>query len=160
LGVQNFTISGLPLEPFQSLFGRSEADLAYAGAIRCVADAAPGFPCRVTLEDARPGERVLLLNFVHQQAQTPYRSAHAIFVRENARRTAVFESEVPAALRARLLSVRSFDAAGMMLDADLIDGAHVETLIERLFADDAAAYLHAHYAKRGCFAARIDRAGR
>jgi hypothetical protein len=46
----------------------------------------------------------------------------------------------------------------MMVDADLTSGREVEATIERLFADPAAAYIHAHYAKRGCYAARIDRA--
>ncbi|MGB8266969.1 MAG: DUF1203 domain-containing protein [Candidatus Velthaea sp.] len=34
----------------------------------------------------------------------------------------------------------------------------LETLIARLFASDQTAYLQVHYAKRGCYAARIDRA--
>ena len=45
-----------------------------------------------------------------------------------------------------------------MLDADLVDGAVIEPVIERVFANPGVAYLHAHYAKRGCYAARIDRA--
>jgi len=39
-----------------------------------------------------------------------------------------------------------------------VDGTQVETLIERLFANPDAEYIQAHYAKRGCYAARIDRA--
>jgi hypothetical protein len=65
---------------------------------------------------------------------------------------------VPDAMRRRLLSLRAFDAAGMMIDADIVDGLDAESLIDRLLADRRAAYLHAHYARRGCFAARIDRA--
>ena len=61
-------------------------------------------------------------------------------------------------LRRRLLSVRAFDDAGMMLDADITEGTELEALIERLLANDAAAYLHVHFAKRGCYAARIERA--
>jgi hypothetical protein len=99
----SFQISGLPLEPFAGLFGLDDAALARHGARRYVADAKPGFPCRVTLEDAEPGERVLLLNYVHQPADTPFRSSHAIFVRENATRSASFADAVPAALRVRTL---------------------------------------------------------
>jgi hypothetical protein len=44
-----------------------------------------------------------------------------------------------------------------MVDADLVDGREIEGLIGRLFGDPRVAYLHAHYAKRGCYAARIDR---
>jgi hypothetical protein len=93
-------------------------------------------------------------------AKTPYRASHAIFVREGAAETASFVDEVPASLRARLLSVRAFDARGMLLGADVVDGAHLEVLVARLFAEEAAAYLHVHNAKAGCYAARVDRVGR
>ena len=46
----------------------------------------------------------------------------------------------------------------MMVDADLASGAEVPELIQRLFADPAIETIHAHNARRGCFAARIDRA--
>jgi len=155
----SFGISGLSAAPFVSLYGRDDAELAALGVRPYVADARPGFPCRITLEDAAPGERVLLLNYLHQPADSPYRSAHAIFVREGATHSARFVDTVPPALRTRMLSVRAFDAAGMLTDADLVDGAQLETLIDRLFADDRAVHLHVHYAKRGCYAARIDRGG-
>jgi len=58
----------------------------------------------------------------------------------------------------RPLSLRAFDAAGMMVDGDLVDGSEAERLIERLFADAQVAYIHAHYARRGCYAGLIRRA--
>jgi hypothetical protein len=61
-------------------------------------------------------------------------------------------------MRRRLLSLRAFDEQGMMIDADVVDGSQVEPLIERMLADAHTAYIHAHYARRGCFAARIERA--
>jgi hypothetical protein len=54
--------------------------------------------------------------------------------------------------------VRAFDADGMLINADLADGTAIEAAIERLFADPRAACLHLHYAKPGCFAARVERA--
>ncbi len=154
----SFTITGLPVAPFAALFGLDEAALSAAGAIRYIADSKPGFPCRVTLEDAEPGETVLLLNHEHHAADTPYRSRHAIYVRESAAAPARFEDKVPASLAGRLLAVRAFDADGMMIDAEVLEGRDLVPQIERFFANPAAAYLHAHYARRGCFAARIDRA--
>ena len=154
----NFHICGLPVEPFLPLFGLDDAALAQYGARRYIADSIPGFPCRVTLEDAQPGEPVLLVNYVHQPADSPYRSSHAVFVRERPAPTLALNDDVPAMLRRRLLSVRAFDDAGMMLDADITEGTELEALIERFFANDAAAYLHVHFAKRGCYAARIERA--
>lgn len=154
----SYVVSGLPLEPFRPLFGLSDEALAERGVIRCAVDANPGFPCRVTLEDAEPGETVLLLNYEHQPADTPYRSRHAIFVSEQARETRRAVDEIPGALRVRkALSLRAFDEAGMMLDAEIVPGAELEPVIERLLAVPGVAYLHVHNAGRGCYAARIDR---
>jgi hypothetical protein len=153
----SFVISGLPLDEFQPLFALSDQALAAQGIERRTVEAFPGSPCRVTLEDAQPGETVLLLNYEHQPADTPYRSRHAIFVSEAAFETRRAVDEVPGALRRRLLSVRSFDEAGMMVGAEVVAGEVLEGAIERLFADPAAAYIQAHNAGRGCYAARIDR---
>ena len=154
-----FRISGLPVEPFVPLYGLDDDALIQVGARRYTADTMPGFPCRVTLKDAEPGERVLLINYVHQPADTPYRASHAIYVCEGALLTASFVDEVPASLSGRQLSVRAFDGIGMMLDADLVDGTDLEGLIAFFLSNDAIAYLQIHYAKRGCYAARVDRAG-
>jgi hypothetical protein len=153
-----FRITGLSPEPFRRLFGLPDDELARQGVKRYVADKTPGFPCRVEMRDAAPGEAVLLLNHVCQPADTPYRASHAIFVREGAADAYDQVDEVPAVMRARLLSLRAFDADGMMLDADVVDGAAVEPLIARLLANSDVSYIHAHYAKRGCYSGRIDRA--
>jgi hypothetical protein len=153
-----FRITGLPPDPFRPLWGLPDDALAARRARRVVCDASPGFPDRIELREAEPGETVLLVNHLHQGAESPYRSAHAVYVLEGA--TARYDAVgvVPAVLRRRMLSLRGFDAAGMMVDADIVDGAEVEPLIERLLAQPAIAYVHAHYAKRGCYAARIERA--
>ena len=154
----SFVVSGLPLDPFRPLFGLSEAALAERGAIRRTVDANPGFPCRVTLEDAKPGDTVLLLNYEHQSADTPYRARHAIYVSERARETRRAVDEIPGALRVRkAISLRAFDDAGMMREAEVAPGDALEPVIERLLAVPGAAYLHAHNAAMGCYAARIDR---
>ncbi len=152
-----FRIKGLSAEPFRPLFGLSDEDLARHGAQRLVADKTPGFPDRVELRDAEPGESLLLLNFTHQPADNPYRASHAIFVREGADKAYDEIGDVPAVMRTRLLSLRAFDAADMMVGAEVIDGQIVEQGIARLFAAPEVAYLHAHYATRGCYAARIER---
>ena len=153
----SYVITGLPLAAFQPLFGLSDADLAERHIVRMPVTAKPGFPCRITLIDAEPGETVLLLNHEHQAAATPYRSSHAIFVREAAEATAAVVDAIPECLAGRLLSVRAFDAAGMMVDADVVEGSDLEVLIKRMFEDEAVAYLHVHNARRGCFAARVER---
>jgi hypothetical protein len=157
--LMSFIVSGLPVEPFRPLFGLPEAELAKLGVIRRTVDAPLGFPCRVTLEDAKPGETVLLLNYEHQPADTPFRASHAIYVNEQAREARPAVDEVPSALRVRkAISLRAFDDAGMMLDAEVAPGAELEPAIERLLSIPGVAYLHAHNAGMGCYAARIDRA--
>lgn len=152
-----FVVTGLSPAQFAPLFGADEATLAAAGAIRCRADTRPGFPCRITLEDAEPGETLLLLNYEHQAADTPYRARHAIFVREGAAAPARFENRLPAMLTDRLLAVRAFDAADMMTDAEVVEGQEARAHVERMLDDPRTAYLHVHAARRGCFLARIDR---
>lgn len=154
----SYVVSGLPLEPFRPLFGLGEAELAAHGAIRVTASDDGNYPCRVTLEDAAPGETLLLLNYEHQGAPTPYGSRHAIFVNESARETARWADRMPDILTTRrLIALRAFDTAGMMIDADVVAGAKVEATALRMLADAEVAYIHAHNPARGCYAARIDR---
>jgi hypothetical protein len=152
-----FRIQGLSAEPFEPFFGMPDGELAHHGVVRHVVDAVPGFPDRIELVDVPVGETVLLINHVYQPADTPYRASHAIFVREGAKTPAVLVDEVPDVLRRRLISLRAFDANHMMIDADVVEGTALAPLIGTFFANPEVAYLQAHFAKRGCFAARIDR---
>ena len=153
----DYIITSLDLNDFRHLFGLDDKTLAEQNVQRMTVTDKPGYPCRVTLEDAEVGESVLLLNYEHLPVESPYRSAHALFVRENATQSASFDSEIPEYLRNRQLSVRSFDTYGMMVDADTCAGKELESLIERLLGDQSADYLHVHNAARGCYLARIDR---
>lgn len=154
----SFRVTGLSPGPFRALYGLDDAGLAAAGARRMTVDAAPGYPDRVELRDLEPGESVLLLNWTHQPAKTPFRASHAIFVREGAETAYDAEGPLPDALRRRMLSIRAFDGEGMMVDAALADGAAAEPEIARLLDRPEVDYLHAHYAVRGCYAALIRRA--
>src|ERR1700722_8270347 len=147
--MMSFRISALPTARFKPLFALSNEELATRGAMRRIVDKCPGFPCRVSLVDAQVGEVVLLTNYEHQTASSPYRASHAIFVRENAREARPQVDEVPQVLRSRLLSVRGFDEKGMMIDADVVDGRAIEPSIERLLANGTISYLHLHNAKPG-----------
>jgi len=153
-----FQISTLTRDRFEHVFGLGDEQLARAGARRYVADKKPGFPCRVSLQDAEPGERVILIPFQHQHGESPYRASGPIFVRESAVDVAVPASTVPELLRTRLLSLRAYDRSDLMIDADVVDGRDVEAVIERLLGDDRVRYLHVHFARPGCYACRIDRA--
>ena len=80
----SFQITALPIEKFSSLLKQSDAELRSISARRMIADKKPGFPCRVSLVDAEPGEEVLLVPFTHHDVTSPYRAAGPIFVRAGA----------------------------------------------------------------------------
>ena len=153
-----YKINGLEPFDFAHLFGLADAELAARGVVRMTADAKPGFPCRITLDDAEPGETLLLVNHCSHGGDNPYRATHAIFVNEGATEAAYYENEVPPALDRRILSLRAFDRAGMMRDGALAQPGEADAVIRRLLADDAVDHIDAHNAIRGCFAARVERA--
>ncbi|HEY2396235.1 MAG TPA: DUF1203 domain-containing protein [Rudaea sp.] len=152
----NFRITGLPAADCAAWFTLNDVELALRRARRRVVDAPHAFPCRISLTDAEVGDEVLLINHEHLPVDSPYRSRHAIYIRAG-ETTHDAVNEVPDMLRRRLLSLRAFDDAGMMTGCDVVEGCDLEAAIARLFADPQAAYLHAHFARPGCYAARIDR---
>lgn len=154
----HFRISGLPATQFTHLFDLSDSALAALGIRRHVVDQHPGFPDRIELRDAEIGQRVLLLNHVCQPAMNPYRASHAIYVREGASNTCNVIDEIPDSLKIRLLSLRAYDGEDMMIDAQVTEGVFARQVITHMLANDKVRYIHVHNAKRGCYAARIDRA--
>ena len=153
-----FQISPLPSDTFAHLFGLSDEELDARGVVVRRAGEGDRFPCRVSLRDARPGERALLLNYEHQDADTPYRSRYAIFVIEGAEEARLTPGELPEVFLRRPIALRAFSEAGMLLDAAMGMGSEIAPVIERLLANTDVAYLHAHNAMHGCYSARIDRA--
>lgn len=151
-----FRISALPVSKFAHLFGWSDEELRALGVIASMADG-PGCPCRVSMRDAKAGERVLLMNHEHQDADTPFRASHAIYVIDGAEEACIQAGETPELMRSRMLSIRAFSRDGMMIDADVVDGKQADEVFARMLADRDVAYLHAHYAKFGCYAGRVDR---
>lgn len=153
----SFRISGLPAQQFAHWFALNDDELRQRHALRVVADSKPGFPCRVSLTDAEPGAEVLLINYEHLAADSPYRASHAIYIRAG---ETTFDAvdEIPVMLRSRLLSIRAFDARHMLAAADVVDGKELAAAIERLLNEPRTQYLHVHFAKPGCYAARVERA--
>ncbi|HVI90455.1 MAG TPA: DUF1203 domain-containing protein [Dongiaceae bacterium] len=155
----NFHFTGLPLEPFKAMFALSDAELQAQGMRRYIADEKPGFPCRVTLEDAEPGEALILLSYAHQPAEkSPYRAEGPIFVRQAAVESYRNHDEIPPVLQSRLLSLRGYDQDDLIVEAEVVEGTKVEAELAKFFANPEVAYVHIHYARRGCFACRVDRA--
>ena len=152
-----FRITGLPAERFSHLFALSDAELAEQGAVRQIAGARdPGYPCRISLTDSKPGDELVLVNYEHHPVDSPYRMRFAIYVRKG-EETYDMVDEVPQQLRLRTLAVRAFDANAMMAGWELVEGRDLEATIERQFANPRVAYLHVHYAAPGCYAAQVER---
>jgi len=156
--MQSFRIVGLSPEPFRPLFELHDSELAGLHAKRVVATEKPGYPCRISLVDAEVGEELLLLPYTHQPADSPYRASGPIFVRKHAKQGVLGVNEIPEYVSLRLISLRAYDSAHMIVNADVCEGLNVLPAIERLFADAQVQYLHLHNAKRGCFSCLVERA--
>ncbi|CAN5474743.1 DUF1203 domain-containing protein [soil metagenome] len=154
----SFQILGLDHEQFEPLFLLSDEQLKEHGATRCVAAESPGYPCRISLEDAGVGEELLLLPYLHQPAASPYRASGPIFVRRGATQRNLGVGEVPSYVSSRLMSIRAYDAAHMMVAAGVCEGVLTAQEIEKYFGNDQVAYIHLHNARQGCFSCQVVRA--
>lgn len=153
-----FQCRGLDPSPFQPLFLLPDADLARQGIRRVRADEADAYPCRVSLKRVEEGEELLLLHFAHQQdPSSPYRASGPIFVSRGADQAACYRGELPPILRDRLLSLRAYDREALIVDAEVAEGPAVPDLIARFLSNPTVAHVDAHFARRGCFGARIER---
>lgn len=150
-----YRTEGLAPEPFKPLFGMSDEQLARHNARRAVAEG-PGYPCRVSLAEAEPGEALLLVNHVSNDVATPFRASHAIYVREGAER-ASYKDAPPAIFATRTLGLRGFDGEGMLRGALLAMPGEADAKLRELLERDEVAEIHAHNAAQGCFLARIVR---
>lgn len=151
-----FQVRGLDTQLFAPLFNLSEPELAAIGAIRVVADEPDAYPCRISLRRVEEGEELLLVNHVHQSTpSSPYRASGPIFV--SRAETGHYRNELPPIMRDRLLSLRAYDPQALIVDAEVAEGEEVVRVIERFLANPNVAHVDAHFARRGCFAARFER---
>ncbi len=152
-----YLIAGLDPAPFQPLFAMDETQLAANRATLQRASASHGFPCRVSLRDADEGDELLLVHHVNHDVETPYRNAFAVFVRRAAREPAVFFDECPPVFAGRPLAMRGYTATGNLHAARLAMPGEADETIRDMLDDPAIAYIDAHNAAHGCFAARVQR---
>lgn len=148
---RTFQLVGLDAAPFEPLFDLSDDELRARGARRCVAGADHGFPCRIGLADARSGDELLLLPWMHQDALSPYRASGPIYVRRGARQRRLAPGEVPPYVTSRLMSLRAYDAEHLIVDAAVCEGTDAGTQLQRLLEDERVRYVHLHNARRGCY---------
>jgi hypothetical protein len=152
-----YRIEGLQRHQFQPLFDLTDEQLAAQGARRLTADSPTGYPCRVSLEDARPGEELVLLNYVSHDVNGPFRTAYGIFVRKEAAASARYVDEAPEYLERRTLGLRGFAADGLLKGGLLAMPGEADAKIRELLDRPEIESIHAHNAALGCFLARIER---
>ncbi|MCU7373782.1 DUF1203 domain-containing protein [Paucibacter sp. O1-1] len=150
-----FVVLGLSPEPFAPLFKMTAEELASRDIDTHIAD--DDVPCRISLSAPAAGTRVLLINYHHLDAKSPYASAGPIFISEEAGSQGRYLNFLPPVLASRLLSTRAYDEADRMLDAQVCEGSAAAPIISAMLDVPDVHYLHLHFAKRGCFAARVIR---
>ena len=147
----DFIIKGISEESYHHLDGLNDEELLNFGVIRTRVDSYPGYPCRVSLKDARVGEEVYLLTHQHHDTDSPYRSSGPVFIRKKAKSAECGVNEIPKMLDHRLLSLRIYNRDAMMVDARTIDGRVLRDEITDAFKNQEAAYIHIHNAGPGCY---------
>jgi len=123
-------------------------------------DAQDSYPCRHCLREATAAHGMLLLSHQAPKPKSVYGHATAIFLCAQECQRFDAPDTVPDIVRNRHVSLRAFDAQGMMLyDAnELVPGSGHDAAIRRILGRDDVAYVNAHTAKAGCLLCHIERA--
>ncbi len=153
----NFQIYALNNNNFTYLFSLPDTELRKLNAKKITVDEYPGYPCRVSLEDAKIGEAIIALPYIHHEVNSPYRSSGPIFIRDKCLPASLATNEIPAVLNNRLLSLRAYNKQSMMIDVLITDGKDVKKMIINLLANNKIEYIHIHNANPGCYSCRVER---
>ncbi|MFV0322745.1 MAG: DUF1203 domain-containing protein [Alphaproteobacteria bacterium] len=151
-------MKALDYEVAKDLFDCSDDELENIGAKRIIVDAYPGYPCRVSLKDAQIGEEVVAFSYCHHDVFSPYNAQGPIFVRKNIEKANLPINTLPKMIGHRLLSVRGYNAIGLMIEADVIEGTQLAETIQGFFNNNEVDYIHIHNAKPGCYNFAVIRA--
>jgi len=155
--MNNFQIKSLKDSEFANLFNLSDQELEKMGAARLIVDKKLAFPCRVSLEDAEPGEEVILLSYEHHKTDSPYRSSGPIYIRKNSTTARLDVNEIPKMLDHRLLSLRAYAKNGMMKQALVAEGNSLRAALYTILDNPGIQYIHIHNAKPGCYNCPVER---
>jgi len=123
-----------------------------------IVDAPTGYPCRITLEEARRGERVLLFRHRPFASDGPYAEEGPVFARLESPPAQLGQCELPPFLANRkLVSVKRYDARHAIAGAEVVNPEECGLAISRALDDQEVAYVHVRNAGYGCFLFRADR---
>ena len=156
--LSNFKFIAVDKKEFDLFMNLNDEELEAHQAKWLTVDEYPGYPCRVSLEDARIGERVLFLPYWHHDVKSAYKAMGTVLVRENANTTKLQVNQVPQMLLHRLLSIKAYDSNNMMVDHDIAQGSELEYKLKEQFKNINVEYIHLHYASPGCFCSQVNRA--
>jgi len=155
--MNNFKFEALNHLNFEYLNDLSEAELAENTIKKMKVDQFPGFPCRITLEDAQIDEMVFLLNYDFHNVSSPYRASGPVFVRANQLTKTYAQNEIPVMFNHRLLSIRGYNKEAMMIFADVSEGQFLKDKLLQILENPEIEYIHLHNAKPGCFNCTVKR---
>ena len=153
----NFQIKALDHKLFEALFSITDKELSKIGGLKMIVDEMPGFPCRVSLEDANIGEEVILLPYEHHKTNSPYQANGPIFIRKGLKQKEFEINEIPKMLEHRLLSFRGYDKDGIMKSAITREGKSTKSIVEKMFRMNDIQYIHIHNSSPGCFNCEVNR---
>lgn len=153
----NFIIKALSHNQFETYFDQSDSELKKMGIKRMFVNEKPGFPCRVSLEDAEIGEEVILLSHEFHKTNSPYQSQGPIFVRKGVKTKELNQNEIPVMLNHRLLSFRGYNKNGFMKEATTAEGVNTNKEIQRMLENSDIEYIHIHNSSPGCYNCEVIR---
>ncbi len=153
----DFRITAISENGYTYLFELNKEQLCVMGALLIRVDENPGYPCRVSLQDVEVGEEVILFPYEHHKTVSPYRAKGPVYIRKNAKEASLKVNEIPKMLEHRLLSLRVYNAQGMMIDARTMEGKELRVAITSIFQNKKAAYIQVHNASPGCYNCQINR---
>ena len=119
------------------------------------ADSPSGYPCRHCLQWAKVGERLILFPYASVESG-PYQERGPIFVHAEPCTRYAETERYPAAFRNGRV-IRAYDARKFMIDARVVNGEGPEQVIEELFTNPDATFLHVRSASRGCYTMGVER---
>jgi len=150
----NFKISAIE-NIYNPLFKLTSEELSERNIVKMLVDEKPGYPCRVTLEDAEIGEEVLLLPLEHHKTTSPYKASGPVFIRKNAVKVDLAINEIPKMLFKRQQTLRLYDTNGMMIAAKSPSADEIRKEIETLFKNPKAKYIQVHNTNPGCYNCQV-----
>jgi hypothetical protein len=120
------------------------------------ADSPEGYPCRLCLRWAQPGERLILFPFASIAPGRPYSESGPIFVHAERCERYRLTNEFPAEFR-RGRAIRAYDSEQNMIAGEVVNGNEPEAVIEKLLQNQETAFLQVRSASRGCYTMGIER---